>query len=271
VSAWNGQDLAKGTPSLGFTLASAHLIPGFVRQALEGGLFTDTLNTQITPLDDLKQWMREDPWREGELFGLMGDLLLGDEKKARKAAEKAGVEFDVVGFELEQMTADDSYESLTPEWAARCFELVVDEADAINAWSHRSHGLDLALAISFQLPDPGRNPKLSRESIGAVLARHGASKKAVAAVMANKKSGLEFSGAFQLDLCPRTGGKAPSFSRVNNVAFVTVPISDSLAGDETLAYLSLAYPIEAEGYFLLTFDALRQSLTLRDAGADVDA
>jgi len=268
VSSWNGQDLSKETPSLGFTLASAHLIPGFVRQALEGGLFTDTINTQVTPLDDLKQWMRDDPWREGELFGQLGDVLLGDEKKARKVAEKAGVEFDVVGFELEQMTADDTYESLTPEWAARCFELVIEDADAINAWSRRTHNVDLALAISFQLPEPNRNPKLSRENIGAALATHGASKKAVDAVMANKKSGLEFSGAFQLDLCAKEGGKAPSFRRVNNVGFVTVPITDSRAGDETLAYLSLAYPLEAEGYFLLTFDALRQSLTLKDAGEE---
>ena len=266
MSSWNGQDLLKETPSLGFTLASAQLIPGFVRQALEGGLFMDTLNTQVTPLDDLKQWMRDDPWREGELFGQLSDLLLGEEKKARKVAEKAGVEFDVVGFELEQMNGDDTYESLTPEWAARCFELVIDEADTVQAWSQRTHGLNLAMAISFQLPEPGRNPKLSRESIASSLAAYGASKKALDAVLTNKKSGLEFSGAFQLDLTARNGGKVPAFSRINNVGFVSVPISDPRAGDETLAHLSLAYPLEAEGYFLLTFDALRQSLTLKVAG-----
>ena len=268
MGTWNGQDLSKETPSLGFTLASAQLIPGFVRQALEGGLFTDTINTQVTPLDDIKQWMRDDPWREGELFGQLNELLLDEEKKARRAAEKAGVQFDEVGFELDQMNSDDTFESLTPEWAARCFELVIDEADAVNAWSRRTHAVDLALAISFQLPEPSRNPKLSREDIGAALAAHGAAKKAVDAVMANRKSGLEFSGAFQLDLSARTGGKPPSFRRVNNVGFVTVPITDSRAGDETLAYLSLAYPLESEGYFLLTFDALRQSLTLKDAGEE---
>ena len=35
---WNGQDLDKGA-SLGFTLSTAQLIPGFVEQALASGLF----------------------------------------------------------------------------------------------------------------------------------------------------------------------------------------------------------------------------------------
>jgi hypothetical protein len=263
VTTWNDQDLLKSTPSLGFTLASAQLIPSFVRQALDSGFFYDTVNTQVTPLDDIKQWMREDPWRTGDLFEQLGDVLLGDEKKARKVAEKAGVEFDVVGFELEQMNADDTYESLTPEWAARCLELAVDEADAIQAWSRRTNGVDLALAVSFQLPDPGRHTLLSREQIAAALAKYGADPKAVEAVTKNKRSGLEMSGAFQLDFTAREGGKLPFFSRINNVGFVTVPLADPRAGDETLAYLSLAYPLESEGYFLLTFDALRESLALK--------
>ncbi len=268
MPAWNEQDLLTATPSLGFTLASAQLIPSFVRQALESGLFYDQANTQVTPLDDLKQWMRDDPWRAGDLFEQLSDVLLGEEKKARKVAEKAGVEFDVVGFELEQMNVDDTYEALTPEWAARCLELAIDEADAINAWCHRAHGLDLALAVSFQLPDPGRHTQLSREQIAAALANYGADPKAVEAVMKNRRSGLELSGAFQLDLSASVGGKVPSFARHNNVGFVTVPLADPRAGDETMAHLSLAYPLESEGYFLLTFDALRESLALKKAGAE---
>ncbi len=170
MALWNGQELSKDTPSLGFTLASALLIPSFVRQALETAYVYDTANTQVTPLDDIKQWMREDPWRAGELFGELSDVLLGEEKKARKVAEKAGVEFDVVGFELEQMSTDDTYESLTPEWAARCYELAIDEADAFNAWSRRANVVDLALAVSFQLPDPGKHSLFSREQIAAALA-----------------------------------------------------------------------------------------------------
>lgn len=260
MASWNDQDLLKATPSFGFTIDSALLIPSFIRRALDTDYFYDKANTQVTPLDDIKQWMREDPWRAGDLFEQLSDVLLGDEKKARKVAEKAGVEFDVVGFELEQMNSDDSYESLTPEWAARCIELAVDEADAINAWSNRANGVDLALAVSFQLPDPGRHTLLSREEIAASLEKYGAKPKAVEAVLKNKKSGLELSGAFQLDFAAKTGGKTPSFSRVNNVGFVTVPLTDQRAGDETLAYLSMAYPLESEGYFLLTFDGLRQSL-----------
>ena len=263
MTTWNGKNLLTETPDLGFTIASAQLIPAFVRQALETDLFHDTINTQVTPLDDIKQWMREDPWRAGELFGELSDVLLGDEKKARKVAEKAGVEFDVVGFELEQMTNDDTYESLTPEWAARCYELAIDEADAFNAWSQRTNRVDIALAISFQLPDPGKHKQLSREQIAAALATYGAEKKAVEAVMNNRRSGLELSGAFQLDFSARIGGKLPVFSRHNNVGFVQVPLGDPRAGDETLAYLSLAYPLESEGYFLLTFDSLRESLTLK--------
>ncbi len=263
MPSWNDQDIQKVTPSFGFTIDSAMLIPAFVRQALDSGYFHDTVNTQVTPLDDIKQWMREDPWRAGDLFEQLSDVLLGDEKKARKVAEKAGVEFDVVGFELEQMNSDDSYEALTPEWAARCLELAIEESDAIQAWSRRTNGVDLALAVSFQLPDPGRHKLLSREQIAAALATYGADLKAVEAITKNKKSGLEFSGAFQLDFTAKVGGKTPSFSRVNNVGFVTIPLADQRAGDETLAYLSMAYPLEAEGYFLLTFDALRQSLTLK--------
>jgi hypothetical protein len=266
MALWNDQDLLKETPSFGFTLGSAMLIPSFVRRVLETAYVYDTANTQVTPLDDVKQWMREDPWRTGELFEQLGDVLLGDEKKARKVAEKAGVEFDVVGFELEQMNSDDSYEALTPDWAARCLELAIDEADAINAWSRRSNGVDLALAVSFQLPDPARHSLFSREQIAAALASHGADVKAVEAVMKGRRSSLEFSGAFQLDLSARDGGKTPPFTRKNNVGFVTVPLADPRAGDETTAYLSLAYPLEAEGYFLLTFDALRESLALKQAG-----
>jgi hypothetical protein len=268
MALWNGQELSKDTPSLGFTLASALLIPSFVRQVLESAYVYDTANTQVTPLDDIKQWMREDPWRTGELFEQLGDVLLGEEKKARKVAEKAGVEFDVVGFELEQMNSDDTYESLTPEWAARCLELAIDEADAINAWSRRANVVDLALAVSFQLPDPARHSLFSREQIAASLASYGADVKAVEAVMKGRKSGLELSGAFQLDLTARGGGKTPVFSRQNNVGFVTVPLADARAGDETSAYFSLAYPLEAEGYFLMTFDALRQSLTLKKTGEE---
>lgn len=262
MSSWNGQDLTRGAPGLGFTLSSALLIPGFVEQALGLDLFVHPEDTQLTPLDDVKEWMRSDPWRKGELFGRVGDALLGDERKARKLAEKAGAQFDPVGFELEQMEADPTYETFNAVWAADILRLVLEEADPLQAWSRRELAADFALGVSFQLPDPRRHPRLSREAIAAAMARHGAA-AASQALAQGRAPKLELSGAFQLDL-GAADSAGPSLERRNSVGFVSVPIADPRAGDETRAWLSLAYPLESEGYFLLTFDSLRQALALKN-------
>lgn len=265
MPSWNGQSLDGPAPSLGFTLASAHLIPGFVEQALASGLFANIQDSQVTPLDDIKDWIRSDPYREGDLFGQVGDALLGAERTARKAAEKAGLEFDAVGFELRQMAEDATYESFSAEWAALILKLALEEADEVQGWSHREHGLDLALAVSFVLPDPRKHAQLSREAIAAALLTHG-NVVAAKALHDGRTPKIELSGAFQLDLGPR-GSAGPTLGRVNKVGFVRVPIADPRAGDETVAWFSLAYPLESEGYFLLTFDALRQALALKGEGA----
>jgi hypothetical protein len=265
MALWNGQDLARETPSLGFTLASAHLIPGFVDQAMASGLFANVHDTQITPLDDVKEWMRSDPYRAGELFEQVGDVLLGAEREARKVAEKAGVEFDPVGFELSQMEEDETWESFNAEWAGNILKLAVEEADALQAWSRREHAADLALGVSFQLPDPRKHSTLSREAIAAALLTHG-NVAAAKALHEGRAPKMEMSGAFQLDLGPK-GSEGPNLARHNGVGFVRVAIADPRAGDDTLAWLSLAYPLEAEGYFLLTFDALRQTLALKGEDA----
>jgi hypothetical protein len=123
----------------------------------------------------------------------------------------------------------------------------------------------LALAASFQLADPRKNPALSREAIAAALLAHG-NAGAAKALHEGRAPKMEMSGAFQLDLgAPASAG--PDLQRRNGVGFVRVPIADPRAGDETLAWLSLAYPLESEGYFLLTFDALRQALALKGEGA----
>ncbi len=266
MTLWNGQDLAKETPSLGFTLSSASLIPAFLEQALGRDLFAHVHDTQITPLDDLKDWMRGNPWRAGELYEQVQDLLLGDEQKARKLAEKAGVKFDPVGFELEQMDNDASFESFDPHWTKRIFELVIEEADEIQAWSRREHGVDFALAASFQLPDPRKHPRFSYETLAAKLAEHGAAKPLVEAVMKGKPAKAELGGSFQLDFSDP--GKQPSYARRNGVGFVRIPLADPRAGDGVQAHLALAYSLEAEGYFLHSFDALRQDLALKNAEED---
>ena len=59
--------------------------------------------------------------------------------------------------ELNQRDADPSFECFDPAWAARILKQVLEEADEINAFNRKVHGVNLALAVSFQLPGPGRN------------------------------------------------------------------------------------------------------------------
>jgi|GEM_PF-2363825 len=251
---------ADGVPTLDFTLSSALLIPDFVQQALGLDLFVHVDDTQLTPLDDLKEWMRADPWRVGELFESVGDLLLGDERAARKAAEKAGVEFDLVGFELGRMEGDTGFENFNPGWAAGLLRLALEEADAVQAYSRKAHDADFALAVSFQLPDPRRHPRFRREDIAAALATQAPAAHARGR-FPGRAARLELSGAFQLDLSPPGGG--PVLTRSNGVGFMRVPCADARVGDETRAHLSLAYPLEAEAYFLMTFEAMRRALSLK--------
>lgn len=250
----------EGAPSLDFTLSTALLIPDFVEQALGLDLFVHADDTQVTPLDDLKEWMRSDPWRTGDLFERCGDLLLGEERAARKAAEKAGMEFDLVAFELAQMEGDAGYESFDPAWSASLLRLALEEADAVQAWSRKAHGVDFALAVSFQLPDPRQHRRFSRESIASALLAQGM-KGPAAALAAGRAARLELGGAFQVDLSAPGGG--PSLQRSNGVGFIRVPCADPRAGDDTVAHLSLAYPLESEGYFQMTFEALRLALALK--------
>lgn len=263
---WNGQDLGAGPPSLGFALDSAALIPAFIEQALGTGLFAQVHDTQVTPLDDLKDWMRSDPYREGRAFDEAYGALLGEQDKARRAAEKAGLKFDPVGYELDQMDGDSSYESFDPAWTARLFGLALDEAEEIQAWSRREHGCDFALAASFQLPDPRKHPRFDWEAQAAALARYGAAPALVEAVLKGRASKAELSGAFQVDFS--APGKEPGYARRNNVGFVRVPLQDPRAGDGVHAHLALAYPLESEGLFLLTFDALRRDLALKRGDED---
>jgi hypothetical protein len=267
MNRWNGQELTNDSaPSLGFTLSTAILIPAFVEQMLSLNLFAHADDTQITPLDDLKEWMRADPWRTGQLFEDVNGLLLGEELKARKAAEKAGVPFDPVGFELEQMEADETFESFNPLWAGRIFGLAIEDAEEIQAWSRREHGLDFALAASFQLGDLRKHPRFSFEQEAAALAAYGAATPLVESVRKGRPVRAELSGSIQLDFSDP--GKAPPYERRNGVGFVRIPLADPRAGDGVHAHLALAYSLEAEGLFLLHFDALRQDLALKNAVAE---
>jgi hypothetical protein len=59
-------------------------------------------------------------------------------------------------------------------------------------------------------------------------------------------------------------GQARPPKPAGSTYFVSVGLEDNRVGDVSDAALSLAYPKELEGYFLLSFDTLRQQLTLKE-------
>ncbi len=239
-------------PRLG--LLSALLVPDFVEQALGTGLFAGVDDTRLAPLDDLKDWMRSEGLREGEAFGRAADLLLAREREARRAAEREGRAFDLVEYELSLLDGDGDYESFGPREVGDLLRLVVEEADAIQAFSRRAYGADFSLSVGLRLPDPRRNPRLDASAVARALAGGGAP----------KGRRLELDGAIQVDLS--APGAPPVLEERNGVAFLPVACDDPRVGDGTLAHLSLAFPVEARGYFLLTFEALARDLSLAGRG-----
>lgn len=240
-----------GIEPSGLSLPAAAFIPEFLRQAYATGLFHDVQQTHLTPLDDLKNWMRSDPWRAGELFGQVGEALLGEERAAQKKAEKAGLVFDLTAFEIEQMEGDETYETFTPVWTAEIFKLALDEGDALLEWSLRELKVPFALAASFTLPDPKRHPRFKASDLAATIAGQ----------KTGKISSMDMQGAFQLDLC--SPGVSPRFDTGQGVAFAGVQLVDPRAGDTSQAWLSMAYPLANEAYFKVTFEAMRKALALK--------
>src|SRR5688572_26992972 len=132
---WNGKDLDKEVPELGLRLNFASLIPDFADQILTSGLVADTEHLLLTPLDDLKAWLRtQNPGEAGLKFDVR-EMLLGQEEIDRTKAAAAGTRFDLVDYELGQMQADESYEQFNAEWARNILALVVEEADALQLWA----------------------------------------------------------------------------------------------------------------------------------------
>ncbi len=249
---WNGNDLTLRIPELGMRVDSAALIPEFAAQMLDSGLFSDTGATLIAPLDDLKQWLRaQDGGGEGTQVQELWDLLLGQEFKDRAKAKKEGVSFDLVEYELTQMSSDASYEHFDAAWVRKILALVVSEADPLQAFSKLEFVQDFSLSVSFMLPDPRKHPLFKLAEIEESLKRFG-----------GRDLRAERSGALLLELGPR--GFSPERKAAAGTGFVKVALADPRAGDETDASLSLAYPLELEGYFLMTFDALRRRLTLKE-------
>jgi len=259
---WNGKNLDDEVPELGLRLDFASLIPDFASQLLESGLVTDTEHLLLTPLDDLKAWLRTQNPGEAGLLHEVRELLLGQELVDRAKAEKEGAHFDLVDYELGMMQADETYEQFNPEWAKNILGLVVEEADSLQAWSQAELKTNFSMALSFTLPDARKNPLLGVEAIEASMRKFGAGETMIGRMLKNAGKKPEYSGMLLIELAGRGMARPPR--PAGSTYFVTVGLADARVGDSSDAVLSLAYPKELEGYFLLSFDALRQQLTLKE-------
>jgi hypothetical protein len=259
---WNGKDLEKEVPELGLRLDFASLIPEFADQLLMSGLCADTEHLLLTPLDDLKAWLRTQNPGEDGLKHEVRELLLAQEEKDRTKAAAAGIRFDLVEYELTQMQADETYEQFNVEWARNILALVVEEADALQGWARAELDSNFSISLSFSLPDPRKNALLKPGDIESSLRKFGADDRMIARTLKGQGKRPEYTGMLLLELADR--GKARPPRPAGGTYFVSVGLADPRAGDHSDAALSLAYPKELEGYFLLTFDALRQQLTLKE-------
>jgi hypothetical protein len=259
---WNGKNLDQEVPELGLRLKFASLVPDFADQLLESGLVTDTQRLLLTPLDDLKAWLRtQTPGDSGLKFDVR-EMLLGQEEADRAKAAQTGAPFDLVEYELGQMQADETYEQFNPAWARQMLALVVEEADSLQAWCKAELGTNFSLAMSFSLPDPRHNSLLSPAAIEEGLRKFGADERLLARAVRGQGKKPEYSGMLLLELADRGMARPPR--PAGGTSFVTVGLEDARVGDQSDAALSLAYPRELEGYFLMSFDALRQELTLKE-------
>lgn len=259
---WNGVDLSKNTPALGMRLDLASLIPEFAAQFFLSGLCAETEQILVTPLDDFKAWLRTQVPGESGLRHEIRDLLLAQEEIDQAKAAKAGKAFDLVEYELTQMAADESYEQFDVTWAKKILALALEEADALQDFSVEEFHRNLTLAVSFSLPDPRKHPLFTQKEIEAKLREFGGDDKLAARVFKAQGKRPETTGALLLEFHKRGVALAPK--PAGPTGFVSIGLADSRAGDAVDVSLSLAYPLEMEGYFLQTFDQLRKHLTLKD-------
>jgi hypothetical protein len=259
---WNGKNLDLETPELGLRLDFASLVPEFVSQVLSSGLCADTEHLIFTPLDDLKAWLRTQTPGEAGLKYEVRELLLAQEAKDRAQATAEGRRFDLVEYELGLMQEDETYEQFNARWARDIFSLMIEESDALQTWSKAEIGSNFSLSMSFNLPDPRKHAILLEDEIETSLRLFGANDKLVGRTLKGLGKQPEYTGMLLLELADR--GKATPPKSIQGTAFVSVGLNDCRVGDFSDASLSLGYPRELEGYFLLTFDTLRKQLTLKD-------
>lgn len=255
---WHDTNILETVPAFGVRLMSALQVPEFVSQFLQSGYVQDGQGGfelfPLSPLDDLKAWLRALPaGPSGELEEL-SDLLLGLETEARKQAEIDGEVFDLEEFELEQLDGDDTWETFEPEILRRVLELVLDQSDDLAPQIERESGYPFFLSVGFNLPRPEKHPYLKAGEIQKAMEKFSPGK----AVSLDSQA---VQGALNLDFYT---AEPHRLARDAENGVVRLDLEDPRSGDKVKVQASLAYPLKAEGYFLDTFDAISKRMRLKD-------
>jgi hypothetical protein len=221
--------------AFGLALPSALLAPQFVRQAAEAKAFAPQAELPLTPLEDLKEWLRQEreAGRAGQHEELLG-LLLADEDEARRQALESGELFDQLAHEMEALEADDSYGCFDPDGLARVLELVLDRGDELAAWAEMELSGPLSLSVGLRLLPPAGARRLAPQLLEASL---------------------------NLDL--HLPGKAPSLEPSMESGVLRVPLQDARVGDCCRLSLYFTYPLALQEHFMQAADALAKSMSLK--------
>lgn len=254
---WHKTNILEAVPDFGIRLPLALEATEFISQFLQSGYVHDGQGGvdgyPLTPLDDLKGWLRVLPSHSSEGLEDLREILLGLENEARKQAGLDGAGFDLVEFELEQMDHDDTWEAFEPVVARRVLEVVLDEADEIAPQLELQTGYPFFLSLGFSLPRPDKHPFLKEAEIT----------KALEDYSGGAKTSLDsqcLQGAVNLDFFLK---EAPPLKRDAECGVARVPLEDNRVGDKVKLQLSVAYHLKAEGYFLAVFDGIAKSMRLK--------
>jgi hypothetical protein len=254
---WHKTNLLTEVPDFGVGLPLGLQAPEFISQFLQTGYVQDGKNGAecflLTPLDDLKGWLRGLPAGAGEELEDLREILLSLEIEARKQSGLDGEVFDLVDFELDQMDHDDTWETFEPEVIRRVLQVVLDQADEIAPYLERETGYPFFLSVGFALPKPDRHPWMKKDDILAAL-------KAYPYLAKGLPDSQGVQASIHLDFVVKD---RPVLARDAENGVVRVALEDARVGDRVSLQLSLAYPLAAEGYFLATFDAISSAMRLK--------
>lgn len=257
---WRGTDIEAQVPELGLSLPFALLTPEFVVQFLATDFVRQDAAFNLSPLDDVRAWLRTEGEAQGGHVEELAELLLSEEREARKVVAKAGGAFDLLDFEFLQMERED-FENFPPPLVRRILEIVLEESDQIRPMVEKETLSPFSLSLSFSLPLPHRHHAMKEAEIAGHLAQYGAQPEVLRRVEQKKMAPAELEAVLLFDLVGR--GQAVPLQRTAESGVVRVPLGDPRTGDLTDLQLSLVYPVATEGYFLASFEAITRALSLK--------